>query len=47
MHTKHDGSPLTLADRTAHRTIVSYLTKSGLPIAAEEGKDLYINAKQY
>lgn len=35
---KADKSPLTLADKTAHRAIVKYLAESGIPILSEEGK---------
>lgn len=35
---KDDGSPLTEADRRAHRRIVDLLSPSGLPVLSEEGK---------
>lgn len=40
VETKKDDSPLTKADQAAHKTIVSYLEKTGLPILSEEGRDI-------
>jgi len=37
---KNDKSPLTKADRAAHKVIVSHLEKSGIPILSEEGRDI-------
>lgn len=37
---KGDNSPLTLADRKAHKEIVKILQPYGLPILSEEGKDI-------
>jgi 3'(2'), 5'-bisphosphate nucleotidase len=37
---KGDNSPLTLADRKAHKAIVSILQSSNLPILSEEGKSI-------
>ncbi len=37
MEIKSDNSPLTLADKAAHKIIVSYLENTGLPILSEEG----------
>lgn len=37
---KNDQSPLTLADRNAHRAISAVLAKTGLPILSEEGKSI-------
>lgn len=37
---KGDDSPLTQADKNAHKVIVSFLEKTGLPILSEEGKDI-------
>ena len=37
---KSDDSPLTRADKAAHRVIVSNLEKSGLPILSEEGANI-------
>jgi 3'(2'), 5'-bisphosphate nucleotidase len=44
---KHDGSPMTLADQAAHQAIVGHLTKSGITIVSEEGKDLHLDAGRY
>ena len=35
---KADNSPLTLADKAAHRRIVDMLKETGLPVLSEEGK---------
>ena len=37
---KGDNSPLTLADKKAHKKIVSILESTGIPILSEEGKDI-------
>ncbi len=37
---KADNSPLTLADRRAHETILSYLQDTGIPVLSEEGSHL-------
>lgn len=37
---KADNSPLTAADRAAHRRIMSYLEPTGIPVLSEEGKHL-------
>ena len=37
---KMDRSPLTLADRRAHDTIVSFLGSDPFPILSEEGRDI-------
>ncbi|MDQ2656520.1 MAG: 3'(2'),5'-bisphosphate nucleotidase CysQ [Bacteroidota bacterium] len=37
---KADSSPLTRADRNAHRRIASVLKPAGLPILSEEGRDV-------
>ncbi len=37
---KNDNSPLTLADKKSHETIVNHLTKTNLPILSEEGKNI-------
>jgi 3'(2'), 5'-bisphosphate nucleotidase len=41
---KGDNSPLTIADKNAHRSIVSILQTSNIPILSEEGKS---NPLQY
>jgi len=35
---KPDNSPLTLADKRAHKVIVEYLSPTNIPILSEEGK---------
>jgi 3'(2'), 5'-bisphosphate nucleotidase len=37
---KADSSPLTLADRRAHEVILGRLTKFGMPVLSEEGRDI-------
>lgn len=37
---KEDNSPLTVADKRAHQTIVHALNETGIPILSEEGKAL-------
>ena len=37
---KGDQSPLTLADKKAHKVIVAGLASSGLPVLSEEGKSI-------
>lgn len=37
---KEDQSPLTLADKAAHKTILNHLTRHGIPILSEEGKTI-------
>lgn len=37
---KGDTSPLTLADKNAHKVIVGILEKTGIPILSEEGKSI-------
>lgn len=37
---KADNSPLTIADKAAHRTIVSYLEQTPFPVLSEEGKNI-------
>lgn len=37
---KADNSPLTLADKAAHRCIMQYLEPLGIPVLSEEGKHL-------
>lgn len=47
VQTKEDGSPLTLADKAAHRLIVTYLSSSRLPVVSEEGDDLHLDANHH
>ena len=45
---KADRSPLTLADKRAHETIVNRLAKFDIPILSEEGKDIpFIERKKW
>ena len=37
---KSDNSPLTLADKAAHKSIVSHLLQTNYPILSEEGKSI-------
>lgn len=37
---KADQSPLTKADRDAHKVIASHLQQTGLPVLSEEGRDI-------
>jgi len=37
---KGDNSPLTKADIASHNVIMSYLTKTGIPVLSEEGRDI-------
>ena len=37
---KADNSPLTIADKTAHKTIISYLNQTPFPILSEEGQNI-------
>lgn len=43
---KADNSPLTLADRKAHETIVGFLKNTPLPILSEEGKNIPYNERK-
>ncbi|RLD35815.1 MAG: 3'(2'),5'-bisphosphate nucleotidase [Bacteroidetes bacterium] len=45
---KEDNSPLTTADKKAHKIISEYLIDTGIPILSEEGKQLaYEERKQW
>jgi 3'(2'), 5'-bisphosphate nucleotidase len=37
---KEDNSPLTKADTASHNVIMSYLTKTDIPVLSEEGRDI-------
>ena len=37
---KGDNSPLTRADTASHNVIMSYLTKTDIPVLSEEGRDI-------
>lgn len=38
IETKGDSSPLTKADKASHNVIMSYLTKTNIPVLSEEGR---------
>ena len=40
IETKADESPLTIADRKAHRIIKEALEETGIPVLSEEGRDI-------
>lgn len=42
---KSDNSPITLADKRAHESIVRNLSSTGLPILSEEGADIPIEER--
>lgn len=45
---KADNSPLTLADKAAHRRIISHLSATGFPVLSEEGAQIpYEERKQW
>ena len=44
---KGDDSPLTKADKAAHKIIVSYLGSSSLPTLSEEGSDILYDQRKY
>jgi 3'(2'), 5'-bisphosphate nucleotidase len=44
---KKDGSPVTLADRSSHDTIVAMLDKTGIPVVSEEGVETLMNSRYY
>lgn len=45
---KADNSPLTIADKKAHKTIASYLRHTPYPLLSEEGKHLpYVERSQW
>lgn len=37
---KGDNSPLTKADKASHNVIISYLTKTDIPVLSEEGRNI-------
>lgn len=43
---KSDDSPLTLADRAAHKSIVEILEKTALPILSEEGRTIAFDERK-
>ena len=44
---KGDNSPLTIADKRAHRVIVKHLTETDLPILSEEGKNISYEERKH
>ena len=44
---KGDNSPLTKADTASHDVIMSYLTKTGIPVLSEEGRDIPYKERKY
>ena len=43
---KSDNSPLTIADRSAHKIIKDYLGKTNLPVLSEEGRKIAYNERK-
>lgn len=43
---KSDATPLTLADRKAHDEILSFLTKTRIPVLSEEGRNLHFDERK-
>lgn len=43
---KSDNSPLTKADVAAHHVIMSYLSKTNIPVLSEEGKSIPYNVRK-
>lgn len=43
---KEDNSPLTMADRRAHKAICSALEFTGLPVLSEEGKNIPFDVRK-
>jgi 3'(2'), 5'-bisphosphate nucleotidase len=46
VETKPDDSPLTLADKAAHKKILTFLKKTNIPILSEEGKHLVYSKRK-
>jgi 3'(2'), 5'-bisphosphate nucleotidase len=45
---KGDNSPLTKADKASHNVIMSFLTKTDIPVLSEEGRDIsYLERKDW
>jgi 3'(2'), 5'-bisphosphate nucleotidase len=47
IETKGDGSPLTIADQSAHKAIVARLAASEIAVVSEEGDDLHMGVRRY
>lgn len=43
---KADSTPITIADREAHRLIQHYLSATRIPLLSEEGRDLYFDERR-
>ena len=43
---KNDRTPITLADRVAHKTIREYLGPTRIPILSEEGREMLYDARR-
>ncbi len=46
VETKKDNSPLTLADKAAHNTLIAYLNTTAIPTISEEGEHLSRKIRQ-
>jgi 3'(2'), 5'-bisphosphate nucleotidase len=46
VETKKDNSPLTLADKASHNTLVAYLNTTAIPTISEEGEHLNRKVRQ-
>ena len=44
---KGDNSPLTKADTTSHNVIISFLTKTNIPVLSEEGKEIAYQERKH
>lgn len=44
---KGDNSPLTRADKASHNVIMSFLTKTNIPVLSEEGKEITYQERKY
>ncbi|MDA8402990.1 MAG: 3'(2'),5'-bisphosphate nucleotidase CysQ [Desulfobacteraceae bacterium] len=44
---KSDKSPLTLADKKAHETIVAHLSEFGIPVLSEEGRSIDYETRKH
>jgi 3'(2'), 5'-bisphosphate nucleotidase len=44
---KEDNSPLTLADKTSHEIIMESLSKTGIPVLSEEGKNIPFEKRKH
>lgn len=44
---KGDNSPLTKADKASHNVIMSFLTKTNIPVLSEEGKEITYQERKH